>query len=53
MGYDLGRIEVVTRVSRHNDERDARDDEAKERLRQEITDLIEADPDYRRIAEVY
>jgi hypothetical protein len=41
MGYDQQRIEVVVSVSRHNDERDERDDKLLEELRAAIRALAE------------
>ena len=42
MGYDQRRIEVVLDVSRHNDERDQRDDALAEELRARIRELVES-----------
>lgn len=51
MGYTIEPLNLPrdARLSSHNDERDVADREAKERFEQEVRDLIEADPDYRRV----
>lgn len=40
MGYDVGKIEVTYRVSRHNSEQDKIDDLTAERLYLEIAELV-------------
>lgn len=49
MGYDIEEMRIHIRLERHNSDGDEADNEARDRLQQEIRDLIEADPDYRRI----
>lgn len=49
MGYDMQELRIYLRLERHNSAGDVADNEARDRLEQEIRDLIEADPDYRRI----
>lgn len=51
MGYEERIIVIYVRVSRHNEDRDRDDDETFDRLQREIQDLIEADPDYRKITD--
>lgn len=46
MSHDIDIFRSYIRLA-HKD--DGADDEARDRLKQEIHDLIEADPDYRRI----
>lgn len=45
MGYDQRRIEIVLDASRHNDERDRRDDALAEELREKIREIVES-PQY-------
>ncbi len=41
MSYEVKRMTLVTRVSRHNSEADRTDDEAWERLRRDIQERID------------
>ena len=50
MGYTTGTIRIEVCASRHNDERDQEDNEAIDRLKDEIRMLIAADPAYARVA---
>ena len=49
MGYDIDKITIHIRLSRHNSDQDVADNEARDRLLKEIGMLIAADPDYSRI----
>lgn len=49
MGWDIEELRISIRLERHNSDGDVKDNEARDRLAQEVRDLIEADPDYRRI----
>lgn len=49
MGYDIEQMTISLRLERHNSDGDKADDDVRDRLRQEIHDLVDADPDYRRI----
>ena len=49
MSWDTDEIRIYLRLERHNSDGDVADNEARDRLAQEIRYLIEADPDYRRI----
>lgn len=50
MGYDVDYIRIGIRLERHNGPGDKADNEAYERLKQELWHLLDSDPDYRRIA---
>lgn len=50
MGYDITKIEIGLRIKKDNGPRQAADEEALQRLGDEIRFMIEADPDYSRIA---
>lgn len=48
MSYDIQELRIHIRLARRDPESKI-DDEARDRLKQEIRDLIEANPNYRRI----
>lgn len=49
MGYDIEQLTISIRLERHNSDGDVKDNDARDRLTQEVRDMIDADPDYRRI----
>lgn len=49
MGYDLYEISRTARLERHNGPGDEADNEAFARFSQEVSALIDSDPDYSRI----
>lgn len=52
MGYDTRKIKIIGRVSRHNSEQDAIDDQLWDDLREVIDSLIFCNPEFKRVVSI-